>query len=453
MRYLGRQQSLRYRQVALALSLTGFLPPPTAQSQDLPRVRQTIATLASPAMHGRGYVNKGEQKAARYLQQRFKALGLQPLASGFQQPFSLPINTFPGALQLRLNRALFPFPLLGNQLRLQPGLDFIAAPDSGPGRLGIGRTLAYLDSTVLTDEAARRWFLRLTSFPGTVVISARTKARLAEYPLDIRQRLDSAAAVITLVPKLTASLAATQSHQIRLEALPHPWLTGANRLPAATAKLRVDARHIPAYPTQNVIGYLPGRVQPDSFLVVSAHYDHLGRLGRHTYFPGANDNASGVAMLLELAAHYAAPENRPAYSMLFIAFGAEEAGLVGSQYFVEHPLVPLSRIRFLLNLDLVGTGEEGITVVNGRVFEQAFQQLVQLNNEGRYVPSVAARGRAANSDHYYFSEHGVPAFFIYARGGSSAYHDVADQPGQLSLSGFPGIFRLISRFLAQQDGH
>ncbi|RPD50483.1 M28 family peptidase [Hymenobacter sediminis] len=408
-------------------------------------------------MHGRGYVNQGEQKAARYLQQRFEALGLQPLSSGFQQPFSLPINTFPGTLKLRLNRALFPFPLLGNQLRLQPGLDFIAAPDCGPGRLGIGRSLAYLDSTVLTDETARRQFLHLTSFPSTIVLSARTKARLAHYPSDIRQRLDSAAAVITLVPKLTASLAATQSHQIRLEALPHPWLTGANHYaklpPAATAKIRVDAQLIPAYPTQNVIGYLPGRVQPDSFLIVTAHYDHLGRLGRQTYFPGANDNASGVAMLLELAAYYAAPENRPAYSMVFIAFGAEEAGLVGSRYYVEHPLVPLNRIRFLLNLDLVGTGEEGITVVNGRVFEQAFQQLVQLNTAGRYVPSVAARGRAANSDHYPFSERGVSAFFIYARGGSSAYHDVADQPTQLSLSGFSGIFKLITHFLAQQSGH
>lgn len=450
------QQPLRYRQLALALGLLSFLPPLAAQTQDMPRVRQTIATLASPAMHGRGYVHHGEQKAARYLRQRFEALGLQPLAAGFQQRFSLPINTFPGALRLRLNRALFPFPLLGNQLRLQPGLDFIAAPDSGPGHLRIGRTLAYLDSTILTDETARRWFLRLTSFPGTVVISARTKSQLAQYPSDIRQRLDSAAAVITLVPKLTASLASTQSHQIRLEALPHPWLTGANqytkRPPAATAKVRVNAQLIPSYPTQNVIGYLPGRVQPDSFLVVTAHYDHLGRLGKKTYFPGANDNASGVAMLLELAAHYARPENRPAYSMVFIGFGAEEAGLIGSHYFVEHPLVPLNHIRFLLNLDLVGTGEEGITVVNGRVFEQSFQQLAQLNITGHLVPSIAARGRAANSDHYPFSERGVPAFFIYARGGSRAYHDVADQPGQLSLSGFPGIFKLITRFLDQQAG-
>ncbi|GAB3304135.1 hypothetical protein GCM10027348_32700 [Hymenobacter tenuis] len=422
-------------------------------AQDMPRVRSTIATLASPAFQGRGYVRGGDQKAARYLEQRFRKIGLQPLGSGFRQPFPLTVNTFPGALKLRLNRALFPFPLLSNQRRLRPGLDFIAAPDCGPGRLGIGRTLAYLDSTLLTDGAAQQRFLHFTSYPGTVVVSARTKTQLAQYPPEIRQRLDSAAAVITLVPKLTASLSSSQSRQIRLEALPHPWLTGVNNAgspPAATAKLRVDAELKAAYSTQNLVGYLPGRIQPDSFLVVSAHYDHLGRQGRRALFPGANDNASGIAMLLELAAHYARPENRPAYSVAFIAFGAEEAGLLGSKYFVEHPLVPLSQIRFLLNLDLLGTGQDGITVVNGRVFEPQFQQLSQLNAAGNYVPSVAARGRAANSDHYYFSERGVPAFFVYTRGGISAYHDVHDKAETLPLTAFSNVFQLLRDFLNQQ---
>lgn len=439
---------------ALALALTGLLLAPAAHAQDMPRVRRTIAELASPAFHGRGYVRQGEQKAARYLQQRFRQLGLLPLAPDYRQPFTLDVNTFPGKLKLRLSRALFAFPLLGNQRRLRPGLDFIAAPDCGPGRLGIGRTLAYLDSTLLTDAAARQHFLRLTSFPGTVVLSARTKAQLAQYPPDIRQRLDSATAVITLVPKLTASLAPIQSRQIRFEALPHPWLTGANNYsglpPAATAKLRVDAQLKTAYQTQNIVGYLPGRIQPDSFLVVTAHYDHLGTMGKRAYFPGANDNSSGVAMLLELAAYYARPENRPACSLVFIAFGAEEAGLLGSKYFVEHPLVPLTSIRLLVNLDLLGTGEDGATVVNGRVFERQYQQLAQLNAAAHYLPALAARGRAANSDHYYFSERGVPAFFLYTRGGIKAYHDVADRAQTLPLTGFTGMFSLLRDFLNQQ---
>src|SRR5690606_24991792 len=103
------------------------------------------------------------------------------------------------------------------------------------------------------------------------------------------------------------------------------------------------AVHLNNYQTQNVIGFLPGKSKRDSFVVFSAHYDHLGRVGE-AYFPGANDNASGVSMLLELASYYAVPENKPEYSIVFMAFGAEEAGLIGSKFYVNHPLFPLKSI-------------------------------------------------------------------------------------------------------------
>ena len=76
-------------------------------------------------------------------------------------------------------------------------------------------------------------------------------------------------------------------------------------------------------------------------------------MGKDTYFPGANDNASGISLLLNLA-HYYAANPRP-YSIGFICFAGEEAGLIGSKYFTEHPLVPLKNIRFLINTDLAGT--------------------------------------------------------------------------------------------------
>jgi Zn-dependent M28 family amino/carboxypeptidase len=214
-----------------------------------------------------------------------------------------------------------------------------------------------------------------------------------------------------------------------------------------TLALQLDTELKRNYQTQNLAAIVRGRTQPDSFLVVSAHYDHLGMMGKNTYFPGANDNASGVALLLELAAHYARPENQPACSVVFLLFGAEEAGLVGSRYFVAHPLVPLPRIKFLVNLDLLGTGEEGATVVNGKIFESAYQRLTALNDAHHYLPRLTARGRAANSDHFPFSEAGVPAFFLYTRGGSQAYHDVNDRPAALSLVGFAGAYGLIHDFL------
>ncbi|QJX49167.1 M20/M25/M40 family metallo-hydrolase [Hymenobacter taeanensis] len=300
-----------------------------------------------------------------------------------------------------------------------------------------------LDTLIFGQGAAQQHLLSTDLRQQVLVLHQHDAARLSKLPAALQAHLLTAAARVTLVPnKLTASLASVQQAQPQVQVLAQSWPEQVSNI-----RLQLDAVLQSAYQTQNLVGSLPGRVQPDSFLVVTAHYDHLGMLGKHTYFPGANDNASGTAMLLELAAHYARPENRPAYSVIFIAFGAEEAGLVGSQYFVEHPLVPLDRIRFLLNLDLLGTGEEGATVVNGRVYEQQYQLLNTLNTAGHYLPALAARGRAANSDHYFFSEKGVPAFFLYTRGGPTAYHDVHDQAAPLPLTGFIGAFSLLCDFL------
>ena len=416
----------------LACASLPLLAPPV-QAQDIARARQTIQQLTAPEFHGRGYVNQGEQLAASYLQQRFRELGLRPLSPDYRQPFTLPINTFPGRAELKVDKQT-----------LRPGLDFIADPASGGG--SIRGPVYRLDSLVFSQTAARQSLLATRLHKSVLVLTQAEVRRLVTLPPTVQAHLATAAARIMLVPtKLTASQSGDQTRQPQLEVLASSWPAQAR-----TVALQLDACLQPAYPTQNVIGYLPGTARPDSFLLVSAHYDHLGQLGRCTYFPGANDNASGVAMLLELAAYYAHPENRPAYSVAFIAFGAEEAGLIGSRYFVEHPLIPLPQILFVVNLDLLGTGGEGLTVVNGRIFEAQFQQLQYLNAQHHYVTSIAARGRAANSDHFFFSEHGVPAFFLYTRGGITAYHDVLDRPETLPLTAFRSVFQLLRDFLNEQ---
>ncbi|WP_400193338.1 M28 family metallopeptidase [Hymenobacter sp. B81] len=421
------------RVLGLAVLGLGFGLP--ASGQDMARVRRTIDYLASPRLHGRGYVRGGDAKAADFLVRRFAELGLEPLAPNFRQPFTLTVNTFPDRLILRVD---------GQTLR--PGYDFIADPISGGGR--IEGPVTPLDSLIFTDEAAGRRFLAQPLERHIVVLRQRDADRLRTLPDEFARHLAQAAALITLVPdKLTASVADRQAPQPQLRVLASRWPATARR-----AKLDVTARLARNYRSQNVLGLVRGSTQPDSLLVITAHYDHLGRMGGRTYFPGANDNASGTALLLELAAHFARPENRPAYSIAFMAFGAEEAGLLGSRHFVAQPLVALPRIRFLLNLDLAGTGQDGLTVVNGRIHERAYQQLVRLNDQGRYVPSIAARGKAANSDHYPFSEAGVPAFFVYQRGTPSFYHDVLDRAATLPLTGFPGAFQLLTAFLRLQGG-
>ena len=442
--------------VLWACGLVGaaILCPAPASAQDMPRARRTIAKLASPGLYGRGYARAGEHRAAAYLRGRLQALKLEPLALEYTQSFTLDVNTFPGKLSASIRAADS-----ASALTWAAGTSFIAAPNSGAGAVK-GR-IQLLDTSLFTKPAAQARFQRLSLGQRVLLLRAADEARLARLPPVLRRHLNSAAAWITVVPKLTAALAATQAPQPRIVVLAEKmplWLdkaifgdSAADTPPgnAVWARLRVDARLRRSYSTQNLAALVRGTMRPDSFLIVSAHYDHLGQMGRRAYFPGANDNASGVALLLELAAYYAQPENRPAYSVVFLLFGAEEAGLVGSRYFVAHPLVPLKRIRFLVNLDLLGTGELGATVVNGRVLEAPYRRLVALNAAHQYLPQLAPRGPAANSDHFPFSEAGVPAFFIYTRGGSPAYHDVNDQPKALSLAGFAGSFGLVRDFLGE----
>ncbi|MFB0926414.1 MAG: M28 family peptidase, partial [Vicingaceae bacterium] len=137
----------------------------------------------------------------------------------------------------------------------------------------------------------------------------------------------------------------------------------------------------------------------------------------------------------------------PTKTVVFIAFGAEEIGLVGSQYFVQNPPFDLKKINFVFNMDLMGTGSEGAMIVNGKIFENQYKSLTKINEEHNYLPIIKKRGKAANRDHYWFSENGVPAFFIYLMGGIKAYHDIYDVSETLPLTKFEDTFRLIRDFV------
>jgi hypothetical protein len=207
--------------------------------------------------------------------------------------------------------------------------------------------------------------------------------------------------------------------------------------------------------SQNVIGWIQGDEFPDSVIILSAHYDHLGKMG-NAWFPGANDNASGVTMLLSLAEYFSARKKagyKLKYSLLFIAFGGEEAGLVGSKFYVQKSrFFPLEKTVFILNLDLMGNGVDGITVVGGTDFPGEFKSLVALNDSLGAVPVVKERANAPNSDHYWFLKNGVKGFFIYTLGGPKWYHDVHDTLENLQFSKFPELLGLFSIWLEQKEG-
>ena len=143
-------------------------------------------------------------------------------------------------------------------------------------------------------------------------------------------------------------------------------------------------------------------------------------------------------MLLNLAARYA--REKPWCDVLFIAFAGEEAGLVGSEWCAVDRAFDLGAVKLLINLDLLGTGEEGITVVNATAHQEVFDRMVAGNTASGRLAQVKPRGPACNSDHCPFVKRGVPAVFIYTMGGITAYHDVFDRAETLPLTEYHDVY-------------
>jgi Zn-dependent M28 family amino/carboxypeptidase len=153
-------------------------------------------------------------------------------------------------------------------------------------------------------------------------------------------------------------------------------------------------------------------------------------------------------MMMDLASYFSNPQNQPDYSIVFIALCGEEAGLLGSTYCADNPPFSLQKVKFLINLDMVGTGSEGITVVNATIFKDAFSTLQKINTEKNYVTKVNAREESCNSDHCPFYKKGVPSVFIYSLGKEYLeYHNVNDQASKLPLTDYEDIFRLMRDFI------
>lgn len=198
------------------------------------------------------------------------------------------------------------------------------------------------------------------------------------------------------------------------------------------------------YRSQNVCGYIPG--ETDTMIVFTAHYEHLGMNG-DTIFYGAHDNASGTAAVIDIARM--ANQQRGHYTYVFLFFGGEESGLIGSHYFVDNPLIRLSKVKLLINIDLFCGGEDGLMVVNANSREtSAYADLLQrINDERGYAKKVARRDNAANSDHYWFTSE-CPAIFIYTLGGPfGGYHSPTDTCDGCGLDNYVNFMTLLRTFL------
>jgi hypothetical protein len=395
-------------------------------------VRRITKSLCSPEFYGRGYYKKGDSLAADYLVDEFKKLGIEGYNGTVLQPFEIQsVNTFPG--RMIVNNGSFS---------LNPGVHFVVDPSSS-GFVGELRPFRLTPKMLFDREGLSKIIRDIRNEKtdrNSVVLD------LIDLDLDTLKQLSG----------ISQALAA-YCHVIEITDEKFTWSVSTEQLPNALIKIqdsiysggplnvKIDAQLLNNYMSQNVIAYLPGKKKCTKTILFTAHYDHLGHMGSNTYFPGANDNASGTAMLFTMAKHF--KENPSDYNVMFIAFAGEEAGLLGSKYFVENPILKLKKIKFLVNLDIMGSGEDGITAVNATVFEKEFELLQRINEEKKLLTKVKRRGPSANSDHYWFTENGVPAFFIYTMGPNKHYHDIFDTYEELSFREYDDITDLLITFV------
>ena len=430
-----------YRTLLFNLLLIPFL----AFSQDLPYAKTIIAKLASPEFKGRGYVDNADRLAADYIAQEFQKMGLQRMAwdrsvevtkiSDYYQNFNVSVNTLPGMLMVKLNNVL-----------LTPGVDYLADAGSPsltgnfPVTVATRKDISNGDFALKLLETSTRCFILIDN-RNKAGESKEQSAATDEFIEMLKQCANKniKGIIIYTSDKLTWEPSATEN--------PRPVLIVSKELDLPNTKrleIIIENYFFKKYETQNICAVIPGTSKSDSLVVVTAHFDHLGMMGQETYFPGANDNASGVAMLLNLAKHYSV--TKPKNTIVFIALAAEELGILGAREFAEHPLFDLKKVKFMINIDLAGTGDEGIKVVNGSVFKGKFELLSKLNKEGKLLPKVDIRGEACISDHCPFYMKGVPCFYIYTLGGIKAYHDIYDKSETLPLTEFEDYCKLLVRF-------
>jgi len=202
--------------------------------------------------------------------------------------------------------------------------------------------------------------------------------------------------------------------------------------------------------SENVIAYIKGSLYPNQFIIISAHYDHLGmRYGR--LYPGADDDASGTSAVLEIAEAFKLASNaghRPKRSVVFLNMTGEEEGLFGSKYYTENPIFPLEKTVANLNIDMVGRidnkhinnpnfiyliGSDKLSTELHQISETANKTYTHLKLDYTYNDENDPNRFYYRSDHYNFAKNNIPIIF-YFNGVHDDYHQPSDTPDKINYA-------------------
>ena len=447
------------------------------------------AWLADPAREGRATGSDGAKSAAAWLADHFKKAGLKPFGDDYFQPFDFTAGerVLPEKCRLAITGATALDGALDKDFRPLPFSDNgdaegevvfagygLSVPEDGKnGRYNSYDGLDVKDKIVLllryvpeSVEPPRR--AQLNRYSGL-----RYKAMMA------RERGAKAVLVVTgpnspnageLLPLtndgsntgsgiVAASITAAVAEALlgpsgkKLKALQtaldseNPHAESGFVLPKTKVRIATGVEHI-RKADRNVIGYLPPTGGSDEYILVGAHYDHLGRgtgsslqrAGEEgNVHPGADDNASGTAAILELAAALAAaPRDQPRRGLIFALWSGEEIGLIGSASFAEKPPVPLTNIAAYVNFDMVGRLRENKLTLQGVGSSKVWRKLIEKRNVAAGFALTLQDDPYLPTDTTSLYPKRIPVLNFFT-GSHDDYHRPTDTADKLNLDGLERI--------------
>lgn len=426
-------------------------------------LKKHVDYLASDALGGRLTGTKYELKAADYIKKQFKAIGLQPKGTnGFYQDFDFVKGYSYGKNnKFKANNSSF---ILDK--------DFYPIPYSADGKakgqiidLGFGITAAQnkYDDYAQHKELEGKIFLINLSLPdGNHPHSKYLDFKGWRSRYDIAKQYKPAA-IIFYNSENPLDLNAfkrfnnLQREEIIMIHISAEVVKDLLQSPQKEAEIQVDLKRNQAS-GRNVIGFVDNGAAKT--VVIGAHYDHLGKgeyenslhRGKPEIHNGADDNASGTAVLIELARKLKL-EGKKNNNYLFIAFSGEELGLLGSGYFTKNPTLQAEQLNYMINMDMVGRLDENIKQlgINGIGTSPAWDSVIfdTVNTGLTIKTSLSGMGP---SDHSSFYLRNVPAIHFFS-GTHNDYHKPSDDEEKLNYAGMEVIADFIFSIVNKLDGH
>lgn len=412
------------------------------------RMKQDVYLLSSDSLMGRAAGTKGEIMAMNYLAGEFQKMNLKPLLEDntyFQEFEFIPGATYEDGTVMRIGNKF-----LEMKSDYYP-LSYSASAEAAGLLVDMGFGLE-TDNEQTNDYAAKenirgKIFLIETSVPGGAE-NYETYADIADLPSKIKTAEKHGAAAVLFInsdPGLRDPADKLSLRELRAD-IPVVFVreNAAAMLKQNIGKeaiVRVNIRKIrkPAY---NVLGMIDNGAKYT--LVFGAHYDHLGMggpssryLGPPQVHNGADDNASGVAGILEIARKLKSNNNKQ-FNYIIIAFSAEEHGLIGSSFFTSSKTYDMDKITAMINFDMIGRMEENTMRIAGTGTSSKWDEFIEKSNTDGLNIKTSASG-SGGSDQMSFYLDSIPVLF-YFTGGHSDYHKPSDDADKLD---YPAMLKLI----------